>query len=102
MRGQTQTSKTPAKKAAPEATLSPETQKLLKLAARARKSLKGINIFPQSEQEEQADYQAWYINQVQQGLDDLDNGRVVSHADFLADMEKRLTKLEKKHGIKAA
>lgn len=49
-----------------------------------------------------AEYDAWYAEQIQLGLDDIEAGRVVSHEDVMAASKKRLASLEKKHGKKAA
>lgn len=49
-----------------------------------------------------AEYDAWYCEQIQQGIDDADAGRVISHEQMVAESKKRLDALEKKHGKKAA
>lgn len=49
-----------------------------------------------------AEYEAWYTEQIQMGIDDLDAGRSISHEEVVARSKKRLAALEKKHGKTAA
>ena len=48
------------------------------------------------------EYDAWYCEQVQLGIDDADAGRVISDAECRKQIEKHLQGLEKKDGRKAA
>lgn len=49
-----------------------------------------------------AEYDAWYAEQVQQGIDQADRGEVVSEEELRADMKKHMAGLDKKYGRKAA
>ena len=57
---------------------------------------------PMTKAEKQAAYDAWYLAEVQKGLDDLDAGRVVSHEEAEEQMKRHLANLHRKHGHEAA
>lgn len=52
--------------------------------------------------DQQAAYDAWYIAEVEKGLDDIENGNVLSDAEAEAQMKIFMETLHKKHGITAA
>ena len=47
-------------------------------------------------------YDAWYDEQVRLGIEDVDAGRVVSHAEAMRHWDDLFQKLEKKQGSKVA
>jgi predicted transcriptional regulator len=49
-----------------------------------------------------AEYEAWYVEQIQMGIEDADAGRVISHEQMISESNKRLAALTKKHGNKTA
>ena len=48
--------------------------------------------------EKQAAYDAWYLAEVQKGLDDIEAGRVISHEEAEKEMEAHMKKLFEQHG----
>lgn len=52
--------------------------------------------------DQQAAYDAWYITEVEKGLDDIENGNVLSDAEAEAQMKIFMKTLHKKHGTTAA
>lgn len=52
--------------------------------------------------EQRAQYEAWYDEQVRLGLEDIEEGRVVSHEEVVKHTAKLLEGLRKKHARKAA
>ncbi len=51
---------------------------------------------------QQKAYAAWYDEQVRLGIEDVDAGRVVSHAEAMRHWDELFKKLEKKQGSKVA
>ena len=52
--------------------------------------------------EKQAAYDAWYLAEVQKGLDDIEAGRVISHEEAMKQARDHLDKLVRKNAKKAA
>jgi predicted transcriptional regulator len=52
--------------------------------------------------EKQAAYDAWYLAEVQKGLDDIEAGRVISHKEAMKQARDHLDKLIRKNAKKAA
>jgi predicted transcriptional regulator len=48
--------------------------------------------------EKQAAYDAWYLAEVQKGLDDIEAGRVISHEEAEKEMDAHMEELFKKYG----
>ena len=57
---------------------------------------------PMTKQEKQAAYDAWYLAEVQKGIDDCDAGRVVPHEQVMMEARQHLDKLKKQNAKKAA
>lgn len=51
--------------------------------------------------DEQAEYDAWYDEQIRLGLEDIDAGRLVSHEEVMKSSQRRLAELERKYAKKA-
>lgn len=57
---------------------------------------------PMTKQEKQAAYDAWFIAEVQKGIDDCDAGRTVPHEEVMLKARQHLDKLKKQNAQKAA
>lgn len=57
---------------------------------------------PMTKAEKQAAYDAWYLAEVQKGLDDIDAGRVIPDEEADRQIRKHLDNLHRKHAKKTA
>lgn len=55
-----------------------------------------------TQKEKQAAYDAWYIAEVEKGLKDVEDGRVVTHDAAMKQAREHIAKTAKKHAKKAA
>jgi predicted transcriptional regulator len=46
---------------------------------------------------EHSDYDRWKTDQIKLGLDDIDAGRVMTHAEFMKQSDAHLKRLARKH-----
>ena len=52
--------------------------------------------------EKKAAYDAWYLAEIDKGLEDIEAGRVIPHEQVKAEMQSVLKKLHEQYGQKAA
>ncbi|MDP3439697.1 MAG: hypothetical protein U0989_16735 [Azonexus sp.] len=57
---------------------------------------------PTTKAEKRAAYDAWYLAEIDKGLEDIEAGRVIPHEQVKAEMQSVLKKLHEQYGQKAA
>ena len=59
-------------------------------------------IKPMTKAEKKAAYEAWYLAEIDKGLEDIEAGRVMSHEETEAEMRIHMAKMHEKYGQQAA
>ena len=57
---------------------------------------------PMTKAEKKAAYDAWYLAEIDKGLEDIEAGRVLTDEQAEAEMRVHMAKLHEKYGQKAA